>query len=94
MPPDAVFTGVRVSLDGTRSWWRDGIAHRLDGPAVEWADGRLEWFVNGCRVDGDALDALYRAGDQLAVEAVLRAWRRGGPSADEIAAAVRGALAA
>ncbi|WP_422758719.1 hypothetical protein [Paenarthrobacter sp. C1] len=94
MPPDAVFTGMRTSLDGSRSWWIEGVAHRIDGPAVIRADGSLEWYVHGRRVDGAALDDLYRSGDQLAIEAVLRAWRHDGPSADAIAAAVRGALAA
>jgi len=41
--------------------YRDGKnqLHRLDGPAVEWADGkRKAWFVNGKRhrLDGPAID--------------------------------------
>ena len=32
--------------------------HRLDGPAVEWPDGRKEWAVNGemHRLDGPAVE--------------------------------------
>lgn len=25
----------------------DGKLHREDGPAVEWADGALEWYLHG-----------------------------------------------
>ena len=32
--------------------------HRLDGPAVEWADGSKAWYVNGKlhRLDGPAVE--------------------------------------
>lgn len=35
----------------------DGLLHRLDGPAIERADGRKEWWINGKRhrVDGPAV---------------------------------------
>ena len=43
----------------TRTEWRvDGKLHRLDGPAVEWSDGRKEWWVEGERhcLDGPAVE--------------------------------------
>ena len=32
--------------------------HRLDGPAVEWANGTKEWWINGQRhrIDGPAIE--------------------------------------
>ena len=33
--------------DGSRSWWRNNVLHREDGPAVEMADGSRLWFRNG-----------------------------------------------
>lgn len=35
----------------------DGRLHRNDGPAVQWADGMLEWRQNGKqhRLDGPAI---------------------------------------
>jgi hypothetical protein len=34
------------------------ILHREDGPAIEWNDGNLEWFLNGKRhrIDGPAFE--------------------------------------
>jgi hypothetical protein len=38
------------------------ILHREEGPAVEWNDGRKDWYINGMRhrVDGPA--AIYSDG--------------------------------
>ena len=43
---------VEVDADGT--YWfawpgTDRRLHRLDGPAIEWADGRRDWLQNGLR---------------------------------------------
>lgn len=37
---------------------RDGLLHREDGPAVEYADGSREWFLDGQRhrEDGPAIE--------------------------------------
>ena len=46
--------------DGTTSSEYDDykVLHRIDGPAIEMADGQKEWYVNGkChRVDGPAIE--------------------------------------
>lgn len=50
---------VTVDEDKTISWYNDkGQLHRLDGPAVEWADGDKEWWVEGKphRLDGPAVE--------------------------------------
>jgi hypothetical protein len=39
-------------------WTLNGMCHREDGPAVEWAYGRKEWWLNGKRhrKDGPAIE--------------------------------------
>ena len=43
---------------GTKRWLVDGKCHRLDGPAVERADGGREWWVEDerHRLDGPAVE--------------------------------------
>jgi hypothetical protein len=44
---------------GTKRWRNEeGKLHRFDGPAVEWADGDREWYIDGKphRMDGPALE--------------------------------------
>ena len=42
---------VTVDEDKTIHWYNDkGQLHRLDGPAVEYADGFKEWYVEGRRM--------------------------------------------
>ena len=31
---------------GHKAWYLDGNLHRTDGPAVEWADGDKEWWLD------------------------------------------------
>ena len=54
---------VKVSEDKTE-WFLNGKRHRVDGPAVEWANGYKSWFLNGerHRVDGPAVE--YTNGDK------------------------------
>ena len=40
------FTGIVKWANGTKSWWLNGKYHRVDGPAIERADGRKQWFLN------------------------------------------------
>jgi len=48
-----------IDKDGT-AWWynEDGHYHRIDGPAIESADGDNYWYVDGVlhRLDGPAVD--------------------------------------
>ena len=34
-------------VDGNILWYRNWVLHRLDGPAVEFANGSKSWWVNG-----------------------------------------------
>lgn len=33
--------------DGTKEWRKDHFRHRIDGPAVEYPNGHVEWWVYG-----------------------------------------------
>jgi len=49
---------VTVDDYKTISWYQNGKCHRLDGPAIEYADGTKYWFQNAKlhRVDGPAIE--------------------------------------
>jgi len=55
---EQVYT-VKVTTDKTQ--WRNekGQLHRLDGPAIEWANGAKTWYQNGQRhrLDGPAVES-------------------------------------
>jgi hypothetical protein len=49
----------KISAKGTKRWFNDeDELHRLDGPAIEWADRDRSWFINGKlhRLDGPAIE--------------------------------------
>ena len=53
---------VTVDKDKTIRWYNDKVQlHRLDGPAVEWADGSKEWWVEDKRhcLDGPAFEDAH-----------------------------------
>ena len=39
--------GMYTNKYGTKAWYVNDELHRLDGPAIEGADGSKEWWVNG-----------------------------------------------
>jgi hypothetical protein len=50
--------GCVLDKDGTKYWFKDGLRHREDGPAVEWADGSKIWYKDDeiHREDGPAVE--------------------------------------
>ncbi len=44
--------------DGTKSWWRNEMLHRTNGPAIEYANGSKSWYLNDelHRIDGPAIE--------------------------------------
>lgn len=50
--------GLITNKNGDKHWYKDGILHREDGPAVEFATGTKAWFENGRmhRTDGPACE--------------------------------------
>ena len=61
---------------GTKYWRLNGKLHRIDGPAIELANGDKEWHLNGKRhrTDGPAVEWIgvakhwYLNGKRLTVE--------------------------
>ncbi len=50
---------MRIDKNGNKYWTKnDGLLHRLDGPAMEWANGHKEWYKNGWihRLGGPAIE--------------------------------------
>ena len=47
---------VEVYDNGDKEWRLNGLLHREDGPALEYADGSKSWYLNGelHREDGPA----------------------------------------
>lgn len=44
------FTGIHIVHNGNKFYRLNGERHRLDGPAIEYASGYKEWFVDGKEV--------------------------------------------
>ena len=39
---------IEVDCHGNRFYYNGAdLLHRTDGPAIEWADGTKEWWLNG-----------------------------------------------
>ena len=51
---------VKVYESGIKHWFLNGLRHREDGPAVEYANGDKSWLLNGKRhrEDGPAIEYL------------------------------------
>ena len=52
------FTGIICYSNGTKRWLKNGLLHRIDGPAIDLLDGYKEWYVDGKqhRIDGPACE--------------------------------------
>ena len=72
------FTGC-VELLTAIIYYKNGLLHREDGPAIEYADGSEEWYINGerHREDGPAAEWAY-GGKQWYLNGVLH--REDGPA--------------
>jgi hypothetical protein len=38
---------VKVYVDGSTYWYQNGKYHRLDGPAIEYANGDKSYYIEG-----------------------------------------------
>ena len=54
----------RLRKDGSRRWMVDGEYHRLDGPAIIWANGQQDWYQNGKRYRLDGPVVIDSGGTQ------------------------------
>ncbi len=62
-----LYLGKKAKINDNQKicWYENGCLHRLDGPAVEFANGDKEWFKNGKlhREDGPAVE--FHNGDKF-----------------------------
>ena len=42
----------QIDSCGNKVWIVNGLLHREDGPAFEWANGNKDWYVNGEYLSG------------------------------------------
>ena len=49
---------IKTNEFGTKFWYLNDKRHRVDGPAIECADGNKYWYLNDKlhRVDGPAIE--------------------------------------
>ena len=38
--------GRNVDIEGNIFWYKDGLLHREDGPAIQFSDGFKLWYLN------------------------------------------------
>ena len=38
---------------GNKVWWLNGSPYRIDGPAIEYVDGRKSWYLNNNKLTLD-----------------------------------------
>ena len=63
-----------VDEQGTTCWYKNGELHRLDGPAVIYANGTEEWYQNGelhrddgpAVINADGTEEWFKNGKQVA----------------------------
>jgi hypothetical protein len=73
--PDGEST-LKMYINGDKFWRnKQGHYHRLDGPAIEWADGDKQWWINGIQYSYEDwkkevehrknLDTIYGKGSEV-----------------------------
>jgi len=52
---------MKVDEKGNKRWYLNGVLHRTDGAAIEYANGNKEWYLNGKlhREGGPAIEYAY-----------------------------------
>jgi len=49
-----------VNFNFEARWHQNGLLHRVDGPAVEYADGEKEWWIDGEEFFPDSFEDFKR----------------------------------
>lgn len=59
--------GLHIDNKGTKRWYLNDMLHREDGPAEEWGDGIVAWYLNDTYF-GDNAVGFWHLWDQLSIE--------------------------
>lgn len=54
------FTGIVEYDNKSKRWYKKGLLHRIDGPAIEWEDETKDWFLEGFFYHSMILDILFK----------------------------------
>jgi len=52
------YTGIAEYESGNKYWYKEDLLHRIDGPAIEYSDGRKEWYIDGEQFNSYSLNFL------------------------------------
>lgn len=70
-----------TAKNGDKGWYKNGKLHREGKPAVEYADGTVEWWLEGLKLTDnevkDYKEALLKAQWQEAAEQIVAEMREG-----------------
>jgi len=64
------FTGCLINKSGYKVWYKDGLKHREDGPAIEWKNGDKKWWLNNVQYTKQEWIIATR---KIKIERVLKA---------------------
>lgn len=53
---------LQIYENAGKCWWKDGLAHRVNGPAARWPNGDQEWYKNGKRHNTNGPAVIYSDG--------------------------------
>ena len=51
--------GCITDTHGDKKWYKDGKRHRLDGPAVEYANGTKHWYVDDKEYSEEEFNRIF-----------------------------------
>lgn len=56
-PITGIAEGPAISNSNSKSWCVNGNLHRIDGPAIEYANGLKVWYINGTKLIEEEFNA-------------------------------------
>ena len=57
-----------IDAFGNKRWYLNGLLHREDGPAIEYADRTIAWYKNGERHRKDGPAVIYPNGNDRSAQ--------------------------
>ena len=54
---------AEITPSGRKGWFRNGVCHRTDGPAIEGSDGSCIWYLNNDELTEEEFIRRLSSGD-------------------------------